>query len=50
MLWRSMSFSGFGGIGGTGRLEDDSAGILSVKGASIRSTGGGGLGCGCGCC
>jgi hypothetical protein len=44
-----MSFSGFGGIGGAGRLVEESAGMLSANGASIRSGGGGGLGCGCDC-
>jgi hypothetical protein len=43
MLWRSMSFSGFGGTGGGGRFVEASDGIESVNGASMRSGGGGGL-------
>jgi hypothetical protein len=45
-LCRSMSFSGFGGIGGAGRLVEEWAGMLRANGASIRSGGGRGLGCG----
>lgn len=48
MLWRSISFSGFGGTGGAGRLIDASVGMGRVRGASIRSGGGGGFGRGCG--
>lgn len=43
-LCRSMSFSGFGGTGGGGRLVDASVGIGRVRGASMRSGGGGGFG------
>lgn len=48
MFWRSMSFSGFGGMGGAGRLVDDSDEMGSVSGASRRSGGGGGLTFSCG--
>jgi hypothetical protein len=43
-----MSFSGFGGMGGAGRLVDASEGIDSTRGASRRSGGGGGFAWGCG--
>lgn len=46
MLCNSMSFSGFGGTGGAGRLVDASEGMGSVSGPSMRSGGGGGLACG----
>lgn len=42
-----MSFSGLGGIGGAGRFVDASVGMGRVRGASIRS-GGGGFCRGCG--
>ena len=48
MLCRSMSFSGFGGTGGAGRLVEDSEGIARVRGPSMRSGGGGSFTCGCG--
>jgi hypothetical protein len=38
-----MSFSGFGGIGGAGRLLEESDGIERTRGASMRSGGGGGF-------
>ena len=43
MLCNNMSFSGFGGIGGAGRLVNASEGIGSVRGPSMRSGGGGGF-------
>jgi len=45
-----MSFSGFGGIGGAGRLVDEEEGMDRTRGASMRSGGGGGFGCTCCCC
>ncbi len=51
-LWRSISFSGLGGMGGAGK-GTWLAGLGNVRGSSIRSGGGGGLGFDCmggGCC
>ena len=42
-LWRSMSFSGFGGIGGGGRFVVEVSGMERVRGPSRRSGGGGGF-------
>jgi hypothetical protein len=42
-LCSSMSFSGFGGMGGAGRLVSASDGIERTRGASSRSGGGGGF-------
>jgi len=44
-----MSFSGFGGIGGAGKLVEAWEGIARTRGVSRRSGGGGGLCCGWGC-
>ena len=49
-LWRSMSFSGFGGMGGGGRFVVEASGMERVRGASRRSGIGGGFCCGGGCC
>lgn len=42
MLWRSMSFSGFGGTGGAAILEL-SEGMARVNGSSMMSGGGAAL-------
>lgn len=44
-LWRSISFSGLGGIGGATRGVSE--GVGNVRGSSMRSGGGGGLGFAC---
>lgn len=42
-LCKSMSFSGFGGMGGAGRLVEEWEGMERTRGASRRSGGGGGF-------